>query len=908
MSPTRPTRTRLRSSSTQPYSLDQCIRTIDDQFRRPRNPSAPGRREGGSTPAGGASDPRRGASENASGNASGTVGGASGDIPIEIPLESGASNREDNTNRVALNIWDQLLYTNEVMNIIGRCPFTLGLQNLLNVQQLEEAMELVRKEILDRKAKFIRTKDTDIPRLRLALQEMFTKTVIRHVRGELGIQKENVTTRINELESQDQQVAETLAIREGAANALSNSIKAAQDGIDALHERVTHRLDGVVLVDLVVGTADHTMSLLGELLNNIVDNGTIGLPEIIEQERGANEDQEIYRSDFDKIPQDVKNLFTEAAKLVLQATQAKHEESDALADYTLACTKLETTEQTGPKLHEAQTKLKEIIDFEELARRIMIEGTFWKYERVAAPGENDKFQLDNNTLTKAIEELARISKILEDASFDKDHKSLEKMVTTAKDYVKKIRANLPEYSNVAPLTRAVIYTEATITSCEDVIARDTGRLRRTVSHGPSTETVRSPSRNRQFQELDDRRRARGAGKNKELDIPDYMDKIAKLKMATAHASLSSTRAGQHTVQKSMAPISTVVGRPDGGDDDPSDDDSDYDDDDDNRDRGRRGRDRDDDEGSRRGTKRKRSQSMSRKRASKGSGPVMGAPKMPGLDPRNYFWNGKSAFLRYYIEKWKKLLDPQNYSPAQAVNFMLSCVPINKKHLISDCSTLDEVLKELAMHTTESTTYLLNTVEAMKAYRKCTTYKEDRIMLDFFEESLSNITKLNSAYVLDYLTAQVMCNKLSTITMRTKYIDMLSELKFDTADNHRLNNYLSTMRQVIIKCKVEIKNMIDVDQGDSSNGKQIDNASVYSTQVHGNNDGYRGKGRGGFHNYKTNGRPINQDERGDLLFDYDGNPIDASKQFDTAFALQSSTMETPKPDRGRGAPRGNRGSN
>merc|ERR1712115_216295 len=157
------------------------------------------------------------------------------------------------------------------------------------------------------------------------------------------------------------------------------------------------------------------------------------------------------------------------------------------------------------------------------------------------------------------EELARISKILVDASFDKDHKSLEKMVSTAKEYVKKFRANLPEYSNVAPLTRAVIYTEATITSCEDVIARDAGRSRRTVSHGPSTETIRSPSRDRQFQELDDRRRARGAGKHKELETPDYIDRVVKLKMATAHAALSSTHAGQHTVQKSMTPISTVVG-------------------------------------------------------------------------------------------------------------------------------------------------------------------------------------------------------------------------------------------------------------------------------------------------------------------------------------------------------------
>ena len=502
MSPTRPTRTRLRSSATEPYTLEQCIRTIDDRFRRPRHPSAPGGGEGRSTPAGGPSDPRRnasnprrGASKNASENSSGAVGGASEDIPLEIPLETDASNRGDNTNRVALNVWDQLLCTNNVMRIIGESPFTQGLQNLLTEQQREEAMELVRTNILDRKAKFIRSKDTDIPRLKLLLQEMFTKTVIRHVRGQIGLQKENVTTRINELESLNQQVAETLAMKDGAANSLTDSIKAAQEGIDALHERVTQILVGIALVDLEVGTAYHTIALLGEILNNIVKDNTIGLPNIIPQERGANEDQEIYQSDFDKIPQDVKILFSEAAKLVFKAIQARHEESEAIGDYTLACTKLELAEQAGPKLHEARTKLREIVEFEELARMIMIEGTFWKYDKVAAPGEKDKFQLDSATLQQAIEELARISKILEDASFDKDHKSLEKMVKTAKDYVKKIRANLPEYTNVAQLRKAVIYTESTITSCEDVIARDTERIRRTSSRGPSTETVRSPSRN-----------------------------------------------------------------------------------------------------------------------------------------------------------------------------------------------------------------------------------------------------------------------------------------------------------------------------------------------------------------------------------------------------------------------------
>ena len=129
-------------------------------------------------------------------------------------------------------------------------------------------------------------------------------------------------------------------------------------------------------------------------------------------------------------------------------------------------------------------------------------------------------------------------------------------------------------------------------------------------------------------------------------------------------------------------------------------------------------------------------------------------------------------------------------------------------------------------------------------------------------------------------------------------------------------------KIIVKCKVEIENMVDVNQGDLTNDNEVDNASVYSTQTHGSGDGsrarynnYRGyqgnhsnRSRGGYQSYKNNGKPINLDDRGNYLWDFYGNPIDASKEFDTAFALHSSTLENPKTDRGRGAPRGSRGSN
>merc|ERR1712126_475951 len=168
----------------------------------------------------------------------------------------------------------------------------------------------------------------------------------------------------------------------------------------------------------------------------------------------------------------------------------------------------------------------------------------------------------------------------------------------AKDYVAKMRSNLTSYANVAQLTKAIIYTESTITSCEDVIAREAGRTRRTSSRDPSSSTTGCPSTTTPSH-THNRTRTRGTGHNKDRDIPDFMDKIAKIQHDATHAPLRSTPAGEHSVSKSMIPISTYVGGPGDGDDDPSDDDSDYDDDD-HGDRGRRGRDHDEDEGSRRG--------------------------------------------------------------------------------------------------------------------------------------------------------------------------------------------------------------------------------------------------------------------------------------------------------------------
>merc|ERR1711989_313404 len=119
---------------------------------------------------------------------------------------------------------DQQKQLGNMVRIIGENSFTRGLQRLLSVQQQEEILRLSRTNMIDRRETFIRSNDTNIPRLRLLLQEMFTETIIRHTRSQVGIETWNVNIRIAELDSLSLQVAEKLAAKNEAANTLSGSV------------------------------------------------------------------------------------------------------------------------------------------------------------------------------------------------------------------------------------------------------------------------------------------------------------------------------------------------------------------------------------------------------------------------------------------------------------------------------------------------------------------------------------------------------------------------------------------------------------------------------------------------------------------------------------------------------------
>ena len=240
--------------------------------------------------------------------------------------------------------------------------------------------------------------------------------------------------------------------------------------------------------------------------------------------------------------------------------------------------------------------------------------------------------------------------------------------------------------------------------------------------------------------------------------------------------------------------------------------------------------------------------------------------------------------------WKKNLS--GYSDQMALSFLRRCVSKEWVHIVDMSNSLEECLETLALYSSNEELYLRRILEEMRSHEMSRNYKSDKRMLTFFEKSIMKMSRLNSAYLLDFATAQQLVCKLSDITLRRQFINELIKLRDDTADTHTTNNYLVTMRQIIHKARIAINNNLDVNEiNKASIGMARNNdvhASAYPVQTNkpeqeetrGNNfrkNGFNNQSRGIKRQYQGDNEPTNMDSRGALRYDWKGNLIDISQQ-------------------------------
>ena len=78
---------------------------------------------------------------------------------------------------------------------------------------------------------------------------------------------------------------------------------------------------------------------------------------------------------------------------------------------------------------------------------------------------------------------------------------------------------------------------------------------------------------------------------------------------------------------------------------------------------------------------------------------------------------------------------------------------------------------------------------MKAAKSANNFKEDKKLLNIFDNKLVEIVGINREYHIDFLTVKQLIYKLSSARIRDHLRYGLDEVKANEDDNYNINNYL-----------------------------------------------------------------------------------------------------------------------
>ena len=178
------TRVTTRSLATQVVNIAECAEKIDRLTKRTRHASKTGGAERESAPAEVELTP----------------------IVEDTPPRQPESRDDDEINPIAVKLWHQLFKTSDYVKIAESSEFFhKKVKKLLTIEQAKKVAEALQRDISNRKVDFLKSKETDIAKLRLSLQEWVTNLVIRRVRSKLAQIKEDATAKLEHLTNLDKQ-------------------------------------------------------------------------------------------------------------------------------------------------------------------------------------------------------------------------------------------------------------------------------------------------------------------------------------------------------------------------------------------------------------------------------------------------------------------------------------------------------------------------------------------------------------------------------------------------------------------------------------------------------------------------------------------------------------------------------
>merc|ERR1712240_871046 len=185
----------------------------------------------------------------------------------------------------------------------------------------------------------------------------------------------------------------------------------------------------------------------------------------------THDEESIYRSEFNQLPPKIKECFDYSVAWTEMANEAVAAERRAIDEYKIIHDEMSADNQIRKQIADLKEKLTIIKETESVAGKIVEAQTFWKYEGVPAPGDNEKTPISAGTSQLIINDLKDVTALFERLDRDRNTVKLQEEILCTKEYLDYLKSILVMFTNTDSIRTAIYETEASIMVYDGVIMR-----------------------------------------------------------------------------------------------------------------------------------------------------------------------------------------------------------------------------------------------------------------------------------------------------------------------------------------------------------------------------------------------------------------------------------------------------
>merc|ERR1712240_502431 len=298
-----------------------------------------------------------------------------------------------------------------------------------------------------------------------------------------------------------------------------------------------------------VGTPRHTLRLIYKTLNLPV----INLPKIRNGIR-INKEEIIYRSEFNHLPPKTKECFDYSVAWTEMADKAVAAERRAINEYKILHDEMSEDNQIRKQIADLKEKLTIIKATELVAGKIGEAQTFWKYEGVPAPGDDEKTPITADASQLIINDLKDVTATFERLNRNRNTVKLQEEILCTKEYLDYLKSILVMFTNTDSIQTTIDETEDSIMIYDGIITRriqeaekfyDTFRKEKSYSRVGKLNNSSSNTSFPSDSEDEEVKKRKIEESNEKPEIPEISSRLMRIRLEMTEEEVDEADTGDH---------------------------------------------------------------------------------------------------------------------------------------------------------------------------------------------------------------------------------------------------------------------------------------------------------------------------------------------------------------------------